>query len=114
MGSDDGPLGPPLVDVSRALDLALDSWAANVQPRIKQVVSRAAQPRQVVADTQAWVKEQRPAAKRAAQSALDHARDVRNSRSLGEASGKLRGVLRQTREVRTAGAHMSVSAHTAW
>jgi uncharacterized membrane protein YphA (DoxX/SURF4 family) len=56
----------------------------------------------VVADTQAWVEERRPAAKKAVQSALDHARDVRNSRSLGEARGKLRSVLRQTREVRAA------------
>jgi hypothetical protein len=61
--ADNGPLGAPLVDVGAAIDGALDAWAQNVQPRVKQVVSRLAAPREIVEDTQAWVKAKAPAAK---------------------------------------------------
>jgi hypothetical protein len=54
----------PAIDVGPAIDKALDAWARNVQPRVKQVVRKISAPRELVEDTQAWVKEKAPVARR--------------------------------------------------
>ena len=45
-------LGAPLVAVGPALDRALDAWAHNVQPRVKQVVRKLSAPKEIVKNTQ--------------------------------------------------------------
>ena len=117
-------LGAPMVDVGPAIDRALDSWAQNVQPRVKQVVRKLSAPKEIVEDTQAWVKAKAPAARHAPQrlrsgrAALrsrvtfaprrrrsinvlqDNVRDVARSKNLGEATGKLRALQRRFQDVR--------------
>ena len=113
-------LGAPMVAGGPALDRALDAWAHNVQPRVKQVVRKLSAPKEIVADTQAWVKAKAPAARHAHQRATtqrrfvtlaprrrrsihvlqDNARDVARSKSLGEATGKLRALQRRFNDVR--------------
>ena len=76
-------LGAPMVDVGPALDAALNSWALNVQPRVKQVVRKLSAPKEIVEDTQAWVKAKAPAARRAPQRATQARRVLTCRRAAG-------------------------------
>jgi len=90
------------------------------QPRVKQAVRKLGAPREIVEDTQAWVKAKAPAARhaqrrvatallsahalalrrRSMNTLQDNARDVMKSKSLGEASGKMRALRRRSQDVR--------------